>query len=138
MKYLVNLKFTTLLLAVLLSTIPGCDDDKLSPNTTLLTSAPWKFNFVTHPDSTIQAFYSTFYVGFGVTFNVDGTYSGTIPADPSDPTFDGVWKFNETETEVILDEGTDETVLQIEELTEDSFIFMIPDEIQMLSISMRH
>jgi len=129
-----------LVIIVLLTTIPGCDDDKLSAKTILLTSATWRFDFVAHPTPTSQAFFSTFYIGFELTFNADGTYSGIIPADTSDPNFDGVWKFNEMETEVNLDEGTsDDQVLLIEELTEGSFIFMILDDnIVLYTISMRH
>lgn len=113
-----NLKFLTYLFAALLMfTTVSCsddDDDKdLSPDKeALLTAGVWTGNkiFVGGQDFTsIYGDPST----VTMTFDDDGTYTLNIDGDVKE----GTWEFTNNNTQVIMDKGPDEVVVDVNRLT---------------------
>ncbi|MEJ8755785.1 hypothetical protein WG947_02150 [Pontibacter sp. H259] len=109
-----KLKFLSYLMAaLLLVTSVSCDDDDdddASPNnTSLLTASTWKGDKLYYQGVDVTEDFSPILDVKATTikFNANGTY--TITADGTSDT--GTWEFTNNETQVLMDEGTDDELL---------------------------
>ncbi|MBJ6118517.1 hypothetical protein JAO76_09965 [Pontibacter sp. BT310] len=115
-----KLKFLSYLFAALLMvTTVSCDDDdddSVPNNTSLLTASEWTgdkvyfqgMDVTNNPLSPIDV------KNVKITFMSDGTYSGQIEGISQS----GTWEFNQTETQIIMDKGTDdELIVDVKKLT---------------------
>jgi len=125
MKYL-----TRLLLAFLIILFISCNDDDDDPgtqtNTQLITAGAWRFSSLSTGNATNDAFFTALFTGFSISFSADGTYTVTI-LGITEP---GIWRFNASETQFILDEGgMDESVSDIITLNATTFVFTFTESL---------
>ena len=129
--HLLRLFTATFLLALFALASCNKDDDE-TPRIELLTSGTWNFSRVAgiQPPGVVDpSEIDDIFLGFKITFNSDGTYSGEIN-DPSDPIFNGIWEADTAVTEITLDPGTaDAQTLTVNELTASSLQLVITFEV---------
>ncbi|MBC5774986.1 lipocalin family protein [Pontibacter sp. KCTC 32443] len=121
-----KLQFLTYLFAALLMvTTVSCDedDDDTTPDKeSLLTAGEWTGDkiYVQGVDATddFAELFDFDVKNSTISFSADGTYT----ADSDFGSDEGTWEFSEDETQIILDEGTDdETTVEVNRLTSSEF-----------------
>ena len=71
----------------------------------IITASPWITDEIIAPDPLSQALFEALFAEYSMSFKTDGTYLVSIAGITGD---DGEWEFNQDETRILFDQGTND------------------------------